>query len=48
MVELLLSQPEPVRGEYAGVEGAESMKVPKDLADIGGDMGVMTAGEIGV
>jgi hypothetical protein len=34
-----LSHEEPVLGEYAGVDGSESMKVPKDLADIGGDIG---------
>ena len=34
-------------GEYAGVEGAESMKVPKDLADIGGDIGPGDRGVIG-
>lgn len=33
------SQFDPWRGEYAGVEGSESINVPKDLADIGGDMG---------
>lgn len=34
-------------GEYAGVDGAESMKVPKDLADIGGDIGPGDRGVIG-
>lgn len=34
-------------GEYAGVEGAESMKVPNDLADIGGDIGPGDRGVIG-
>lgn len=34
-------------GEYAGVEGAESMKVPKDFADIGGDIGPGDSGVIG-
>lgn len=34
-----------MRGEYAGVEGAESMNVPKLLADIGGDIG---PGDIGL
>jgi len=28
-----------MRGEYAGVDGSESMNVPKLLADIGGDIG---------
>ena len=34
-----LSQFEPIRGEYAGVEGSESIRVPKDFADMGGDIG---------
>ena len=34
-------------GEYAGVDGAESMNVPKDLADIGGDIGPGDRGVIG-
>lgn len=34
-------------GEYAGVEGAESMNVPKDLADMGGDIGPGDDGVIG-
>ena len=33
------SHVEPMRGEYAGVEGSESMKVPNDCADMGGDIG---------
>jgi hypothetical protein len=28
-----------MRGEYAGVEGSESMNVPKLRADMGGDNG---------
>lgn len=35
----------PIRGERAGVDGAESMKVPKDLAVNGGDC---ILGDIGV
>lgn len=27
------------RGEYAGVDGSESMSVPKDFADMGGESG---------
>lgn len=38
------SHPVPVGGEYAGVEGAESMKVPNDFADAGGDMGAPGVG----
>lgn len=34
-----LSQSSSILGEYAGVDGSESMKVPKLLADIGGDIG---------
>jgi hypothetical protein len=34
-------------GEYAGVEGAESMNVPNDLADMGGDVGPGDKGVIG-
>ena len=34
-------------GEYVGVEGAESMKVPKDFAEIGGDIGPGDSGVIG-
>jgi hypothetical protein len=33
-----LSQSKSIRGEYAGVEGSESIKVPKLRADIGGDI----------
>lgn len=37
------------RGEYAGVDGSESMKVPNDFADIGGgDIGPNDLGVIGV
>jgi hypothetical protein len=42
-----LSQPLPIRGEYAGVDGAESMKVPKDLAVNGGDCMLGDMGVIG-
>lgn len=38
-IKVELSQPAPIRGEYAGVDGSESMKVPNDFADIGGDIG---------
>lgn len=34
-----LSQPSSNLGEYAGVDGSESIKVSKDLADMGGDFG---------
>lgn len=34
-----LSQSWSMRGEYAGVEGSESMNVPILRADIGGDIG---------
>jgi hypothetical protein len=38
-----------IRGEYAGVEGSESMKVPKDFADMGGgDIGPNDCGVMGV
>jgi hypothetical protein len=33
-----LSQSQSKRGEYAGVDGSESMNVPKLRADIGGDI----------
>lgn len=33
-----------MRGEYAGVEGSESMKVPKLFADMGGDIGPIDRG----
>jgi hypothetical protein len=33
-----LSQSYSIRGEYAGVEGSESMNVPKLRADMGGDI----------
>jgi hypothetical protein len=36
-----------IRGEYAGVDGSESINVPKDLADIGGDIGPRDRGVIG-
>lgn len=39
-----LSQPDPVGGEYAGVDGAESINVPKDFADTGGDIGAFGVG----
>lgn len=43
------SHPWSIRGEYAGVEGSESMKVPKDFADIGGgDIGPSDLGVRGV
>jgi hypothetical protein len=35
-----LCEPPLMRGEYAGVLGSESMNVPKDCADMGGDMGL--------
>lgn len=34
-----LSQPWSILGEYAGVDGSESINVPNDFADIGGDIG---------
>lgn len=38
-IKVELSQSVPIRGEYAGVDGSESMNVLKDFADIGGDIG---------
>jgi hypothetical protein len=44
-----LSHSWSILGEYAGVDGSESMNVPKDLADIGGgDKGPSDLGVIGV
>jgi len=41
------SQPCSIRGEYAGVDGSESIKVPNDFADIGVDTGAGDLGLIG-
>jgi hypothetical protein len=44
-----LSHSWSILGEYAGVDGSESMKVPMDLADIGGgDIGPSDLGVKGV